>query len=74
MSAVDIAGGFRVGDIVWVGEPGNPVHKVTHRILSLWTAADDVAYATLTSGQTGRITSVPVSRLTKFRVTEGVPA
>ncbi|WP_406245892.1 hypothetical protein ACI7YT_12690 [Microbacterium sp. M] len=70
MSAIDIVGGFRVGDTVFVGEPA-PLHrKNTWKILSLWTAADDVAYATLTSGLTGRMSTVPVSRLRKFRLVE----
>lgn len=71
MSAIDSINGFHVGDIVFVGEPA-PLHrKNTWKILSLWTATDEVAYATLTSGLTGRLSTVPVDRLSKFRVMEG---
>lgn len=61
---------FKAGDLVFVGEPAPLTRKVVWSISSINTAAEGVAYATLRSGQTERSRIVPVSQLSRFRVTE----
>ncbi|MDL5351195.1 hypothetical protein [Microbacterium sp. zg-YB36] len=61
---------FKPGDIVFVG-PQRPLdRKVTWKVLNLHQAADNLVYATLVSGQSARSATVPVSRLTHYRLTE----
>ena len=62
---------FRAGDLVFVGPPGPLDRKVTWKVLAIRQASDDIYYATLASGQTERLRTVPVSKLTRFRVMEG---
>lgn len=66
MSAIATAEGFRAGDTVFVGPAADLAQKTTWKILSLWQAADDVEYATVSSGLTGLIRSFPVKKLTPF--------
>lgn len=67
MSAVD---SFDLGDIVFVGEPAPLTQKVTWRILRIDQAADGLSYATLSSGQTDRLRTAPLTRLHHFRLME----
>lgn len=65
--------GFKPGDVVWIGLEGDPLRKATWKILSLHQATDQTTYATLSSGRTERLQTVPTTRLTKFRVLEPSP-
>lgn len=60
---------LKVGDLVFNGPADSLDRKVVHRILSI-NEGESGPTATLTSGQTGRLSFVPVSKLTPFRVTE----
>ncbi|MBT2484765.1 MULTISPECIES: hypothetical protein [unclassified Microbacterium] len=72
MSAIAISHGHRVGDTVFVGPAADLTQKTTWKILSFQQAADDVAYATVTSGLTGMIRTFPVEKLTAFMPVERV--
>jgi hypothetical protein len=70
MSYTEAAGGFKVGDLVFVGPPARLDQKNTWRILSLNQAADGLVYATLSSGLTGRIWTKSTQHLSHFRAVE----
>lgn len=58
---------MRVGDLVWIGEPGDLLFKATWEIVGLYEDEDDGAYAVLRSGRTGRRKTIETHKLTPFR-------
>lgn len=61
----------KVGDVVWIGDSGDPLYKATWEVRRLDSDGDRTVYATLTSGRTGRTAVVPAHKLTPYRLTEG---
>lgn len=57
---------MKPGDVVWIGEPGDLLHKATWEVRRIDSDGDRTEYATLTSGRTGRTAIVPTHRLTPY--------
>ncbi|MFT4260358.1 hypothetical protein [Microbacterium sp.] len=65
---------FAPGDLVFIG-PAAPLDtKVVWRVSRINQADEGRFYATLRSGMTGRVSIVPVERLTKFTPRVSEPA